>query len=61
MDTEEFNIGIEALIAIEALGRYFQRSRLGQYVIAGQAGEPKNIALDRSYVTWDDTPTAQIQ
>lgn len=36
----------------EALGRYFERSRLGQYVIAGQAGEPKNIALDRSYVSW---------
>lgn len=61
MDPCDNAVNINRTRVAEALGRYFQRSRLGQYVIAGQAGEPKNIALDRSYVTWDDTPTAQIQ
>ena len=52
MDPCDNAININRSRVSEALGRYFERSRLGQYVIAGQAGKLKTISLDRSYVSW---------
>lgn len=57
MDPCDNAVNVSRSRVSEALERYFEHGRLGQYVIAGHAGEPKNIALDRSYVTWDDTPS----
>ncbi|MBR4135275.1 MAG: hypothetical protein IKU03_02555 [Bacteroidales bacterium] len=53
MDPCDNAINISRSRVSSALGKYFEGSRLGQYLISGSAGTPKAIALDRSYVTWD--------
>lgn len=53
MDPCDNAVNINRSRVSSALSKYFEGSRLAQYLIAGNAGAPKNIPLDRSYVTWD--------
>lgn len=53
MDPCDNAVNINRSRVSSALSEYFEGSRLAQYLIAGNAGAPKAIPLDRSYVTWD--------
>lgn len=47
------SVNISSSRLSRALSNYFDKSTLGKYVIQGAAGQPKSIALNRSYVIWE--------